>query len=170
METKKRGYGQFRKEIPEEKGQVLPLVVLFLPLTVLLLGLVVDLGLLFSTRLTMLAAADLGALAGVQEVNLERLAKGQLWLEEETASAEATKVTLDNLNQNPVLGPVGEIKVKTINADTKNPLPHPVTGRLLTDPTVTVQVKVFFRPPFLSQVFPEIPIQVHADASLLERK
>jgi len=60
METKKRGYGQVRKEIPEEKGQVLPLVVLFLPLTVLLLGLVVDLGLLFSTRLTMLAAADLG--------------------------------------------------------------------------------------------------------------
>lgn len=151
-------------------GQILPLVALFLPVAILLFGLVVDIGLLFATRQVMIAAADLGALGGVQDVDLDRLSRGEIWLDGERARRDAYGLTEVNLTQNQVLGQIKEIRVEVLNASLEHPLSHPFTGRTVTDPTVAVRITAVVRLPFLNPFLGETPLVVHADASVLEKR
>lgn len=58
--------------LKDEKGAVLPLVALFIFLVALgVTALVIDVGMMYSERRSMVAAADAGALAGAQELNKE---------------------------------------------------------------------------------------------------
>lgn len=63
---------KIRRLIKDEKGAVLPLVALFIFLVALgVTALVIDVGMLYSERRTMVAAADAGALAGAQDLSSE---------------------------------------------------------------------------------------------------
>jgi len=57
-----------RELIEQTRGGVLALVALFLPIAVLCVGLVMDLGTVFFVRKAVQPACDLGVLAGVQEL------------------------------------------------------------------------------------------------------
>lgn len=61
-----------KRIIKDEKGAVLPLVALFIFLVALgVTALVIDVGMIYSERRTMVAAADAGALAGAQDLSSE---------------------------------------------------------------------------------------------------
>ena len=61
----------------DSRGGVAVLVALFLPVAVLCVGTVVDLGAVFFARKAVEASCDLGALPGVQELDWDRLAAGR---------------------------------------------------------------------------------------------
>lgn len=157
----------------EEQGAVLVLVVLLLPLLVLAAGLVADLGMLFYARHLAYAAADLGALAGVQDVDLDRLAGGERWIKEGPARRDAEEWTRKNLEANfPGKGAGRRAMVKV---EVYNPAPgrhsrDGFTGRMIGDPTVCVVVHLPLRLQFLSVLVPEVELTVHADASVVEKR
>lgn len=68
----------FPGEQSSEKGGVLALVALFLPVAVIVVGMVIDLGLIYTARKAVQAACDLGALAGAQVLDLDELALGNV--------------------------------------------------------------------------------------------
>ncbi len=155
-----------------QSGAVLVLVLLALPAFVLLLGLVVDVGLLYLARVQLRAALDMGALAGAQELDLDALARGELRLVEEAARREATALTRRNL-----VAAFGAevldravIRVVVYQAGPTAPLVHQVTGRSLVDPTVGVVAEVPVRLAVLGRLLPEVTLRAHADASVVGRE
>jgi len=157
----------------KEEGAILILVVLLLPLLVVVAGLVADMGILLYVRHLAYAAADLGALAGAQNVDLERLAGGERWIEEGPARRDAEAWARNNLEVNfPGRGVESRAEVRV---EVYNPIPahYPgdrYTGRVLRDPTVCVLINLPVRLRFLSMLVPEVNLTVHADASVVERK
>lgn len=151
-----------------QSGAVLVLVVAVLPVLVAAMALVVETGRLFVLARWVQAAADLGALAGAQEVDLERLAVGERCLDEERARKEAERVTEDNLRD--LGGVVGSsrVRVYVINV-ADGPSPHPLTGRLIRDPTVSVWVEVTV-PVRLAWWTRDVCLGAHADASVVEKR
>ena len=69
-----------------ESGSILVMFTLFLPVLILCVGLVTDLGLIFLARNIAYHAADLGALAGAQDLDLTRLSRGEVHLDEMRAA------------------------------------------------------------------------------------
>ena len=143
------------------------LVVAFLPVLVAALALVVETGRLFVLARWVQAAADLGALAGGQEVDLERLAEGERYLDEERAKKEAERVTGDNLRDLGGVVRSSHVQVYVINV-VDGPTTHPRTGRLIRDPTVSVWVEVSV-PVRLAWWTHEVRLTAHADASVVEK-
>ncbi len=80
-----------------EKGGVLALVALFLPIAVVCMGMVVDLGIMFCARKAVQSACDLGALAGVQNLDWDSLAEGVVLLDIARGEATAVQIALENL-------------------------------------------------------------------------
>jgi uncharacterized membrane protein len=123
--------------IREARGGVLALVALFLPIAVLCVGMVVDLGTVFVVRKAVQAACDLGALAGVQELDWDLLAAGTVSLREEEAEAFAKEVTADNLEPIKTLVLDAHVSASVLNPPTK------------AEPTVAVSVTYSVRMLFL---------------------
>ncbi len=126
-----------------QAGSVLVVTVMVLPVMLLMLTLVVASGSLFSSRGSLQGAVDMAALAGVQELDWDALAGGEIQLVEDQALYHAHA----NLMQNLALVPRGvvcqaEITIMVLNARPGEPLQHPGSGRSLTYPTVWVRVRV----------------------------
>ncbi len=85
------------KAAGNQKGSVVALVVLFMPVALACAGIAVDLGLLFTARKCVQAACDLGALAGVQELDWEALAEGRVVIREEDARNKALEIAWLNM-------------------------------------------------------------------------
>jgi len=161
----RRGYGRRTCE----SGAVLVLVVAFLPVLVATMALVVETGRLFVAARRVQAACDLGALAGAQEVDLDRLAQGERYLDEERARIEAERITRENLRElGGVAAETGRVHVYVINV-AGGPTAHPRTGRLIRDPTVSVWVEVVV-PVYLVWWTSEVHLSAHADASVVEKR
>lgn len=162
-----RPRGRWATSAAHQSGAVLVLVVAMIPVLVAVMALVVETGRLFVIARWAQAAADLGALAGAQEVDLERLADGERYVDEERARVAAERITRDNLRD--LGGVVGSshVQVYVINV-TGGPTTHPRTGRLIHDPTVSVWVEVSV-PVHLVWWTQEARLAAHADASVVEK-
>lgn len=159
-----------RRLARDERGGVLPLFALFLPLAVLLLTLAADGAGLLAARGTAYAVADLAALAGAQELDLDRLARGERYILPSPAVLQARAVALRNLAENGL--PTGNARVEAvvINASARSPRPHPWTGRLLTDPTVAVGILLDLPLHFPAVAGRQARVAARADASVLPRR
>lgn len=168
-----RGAGAARR-LRGERGAALALVALWLPAVALLVAAVVDVGYLFSLRAAVQAAADLGALAGAQEVDLSALAsRGELRLLEPDAGEAAARWTRQNLEAHPAtagLAAAAWVEVRVLQPKARLPLRHPWSGRPVPHPTVAVRVTVPVRTPWLAAVAGPVLIQARADASVQFRR
>ncbi|MCL4368043.1 MAG: pilus assembly protein TadG-related protein [Actinobacteria bacterium] len=155
-----------------ERGAVAALVAIFLPVLVLAAGLVMDLGAVFVTRHVAYAAADLAALAAVQDVDLDRLAEGELCIVEGEARRDATRYALENLRaslRRVDIDGRARIEVEVYNPEPGHPLRHRETGRLLRTPTVSVRISVPMRTYFVTFLVREVRVAVRADASVVRK-
>ncbi|HEY8449696.1 MAG TPA: pilus assembly protein TadG-related protein [Bacillota bacterium] len=149
------------------------LVALAMPVLLLAAGLVVDIAYLFWMQAQLQAAADMGALAGAQNVDLEALARGERRLIPSSAAEDARRWALDNLAANLPTALAGakpvEVAVEVYNAAPEAPRRQRWSGRVLTEPTVSVRVSLTVPTLLLGWLVPEVPLAAMADASLLEK-
>jgi len=113
-------------------------------------------------------AADLGALAGVQALDLDQLAQGRLHLLAGEASAKALEYARENILLN--LGSLSQgldVQVHVINPEGAA-ASDPITGRVINHPTVCVVLRL---PVTLRAgvVYWTQEINAHADASVVPR-
>ena len=121
------------------EGGVVVLVALFLPIAVLCVGMVVDLGAVFFARKAVQAASDLGALAGVQELDWDRLAAGQVMIREEDGEDIADGITRDMRDV------TGLVEVLSVSCSVRNP-PQ------VSEASLSVEVRFKVKTPFLGSV------------------
>ncbi|MCL6449676.1 MAG: hypothetical protein K6T75_00050 [Acetobacteraceae bacterium] len=157
-----------------QAGAAALLLVVALPVLAAALGLVADGGVMLLCRLRAQGAADLAALAAAQDVDLERLARGERFIVEEQARRDARDWALGNLEPLAELmgGPpqqLAEIEVEVINPPPGGSVRHPRTGRLVSDPTVWVAVSFPVRLP-LGLAALQGRAWAQADASVVEKK
>lgn len=164
-----RGTRRSAERLLDERGAALPLLVLFLPLSFLLLALAADAGSLLFARGLVRAAADLAALGGVQEIDLERLAAAGERVLRPEAAARAREVAAAVLEANR-LGAGGRVTVAVLDAAPSRPRRHPWTGRLLRDPTLAVRVGVPVPLAFSGPAHRSARVEAAADASVLPRR
>lgn len=86
-----------RRSVRDQRGSVVALFVLFMPVVLAVCGLALDLGILFTARKCVQGACDLGALAGVQELDWDALARGHILIREEDAVRRALEVAYSNM-------------------------------------------------------------------------
>lgn len=146
---------------------------LMLPVLVLCAGLAIDAGWLFVARQRLMAAADLAALAACQELDIDKLAAGQAFLDSARAGSVARQFVRANLAA--AFGEIAdlnkaEIEVEVYNTVGGRPVRHRRTGRLLNDPTVAVRIGFPLRPPILSAALGEVRISGRADASVVKKR
>ena len=168
----RRPSSRLPRELRGERGASLVLVVLFLPALLLVAGAVTDLGILFVSKHLAYHAAELGALAGAQDVDLEALAQGRLQLAERRAMTAAGDYARRNLTRSfPYLDldRWAEVQVRVYNASAATPLRHRETGRVLVDPTVAVSIRLSVPLYFLRPLRPRADLHVRADASVRTR-
>ncbi len=153
------------------RGSVVVLVLMLMPVLLLLSGLVLDMGTLFMARRSVYAAADMGALAGAEDLDLEQLAAGVRYLQPGPARRDAALWVRQNLEA--AFGDrasLAVVKVRVYNASSDHPLYDAVSGRRLTDPTVCVVVEMPVEFRFLAPVIDRTTVRVHSDASVLRKK
>lgn len=121
-------------------GGVLALVALFLPIAVLCVGMVADLGTVFVVRKAVQAACDLGALSGVQELDWDLLAEGHVAVLADDAERIALEITRQNLKSVELLVPELQITAKAENPPARE------------EPAVSVEAVYTVRTPFLRSV------------------
>ncbi|MDP2857596.1 MAG: pilus assembly protein [Bacillota bacterium] len=148
-----------------ERGAVIAWFALAVPLVMMIIAFVCDVAWLSYARGTIQTAADLGALAGLQEIDFDRLAAGEVWIDEKRAAGEALSYLAANLGRG--LTP-GQTMSSTKSVDVYN------TGNLarhgrsrLSHPTVCVTAQVGVRLPVTGVSY---VIRVHADASIMPRR
>lgn len=155
----------------DEKGGVLPLFLLSLSCMILLLALVINAGNLFRFRTLTHAVADMAALAGAQELDLELLARGERALIPEAASRQARQVAWAAMAANLPPGITSfRVDVTVINASSTEPGIHPWTYRRLFDPTVSVRVNVSVPLYLAGPTHRSVWTGARADASVLPRR
>lgn len=167
-ETRSRGH--FRRH--DQRGAVAALTVLALPVVLIAIALVIDMAYFFLLRTSLQAAADMAALAAAQNVDLDALADGERRLLVERARLDAYQWVHDNLRANKLTAGLRDqvgVHVEVYNADPNNRVRHRVTGRILADPTVSVQLSLDAPTYFAAMIMKNVPIRVMADASLLEK-
>lgn len=146
--------------LASEKGSVTALVALFLPIAILCVGIVVDLGLIYVVQKSVRSACDLGALAGLQELDWEALARGEVLLKEDESKAVAREIIDRNLES--VRHLIGNLSVDVEVVNTED-----------AEPGLSVTADFSARCYFL-RWFPGyyygVPIRVHSEASIVERK
>jgi uncharacterized membrane protein len=137
--AKRSGYLRpgLQSVLKAEDGAVLALVALFLPAAVLTVGMVLDLGMLYFARRAVQGACDLGALAGVIELDWEALAAGDVLINPQMGEAKALEVTSENIG---ALGNV--IREVSISAQVQN-MPD------REEPTVRVECRFKVKAHFL---------------------
>ncbi len=151
---------KFKRVIKCEKGGVIALVILFLPMAVLSIGIVADLGLVFTARRLVQGACDLGALAGCQELDWDLLAKGLVYIKQNEGQATAIAITEANLrNMEGILQQV-ELKAKVYNAPNEEP-------RITVEANCRPQTHFLKWLPGLKQ---GIHFRVVSESSVVERK
>jgi len=149
------------------QGGITLLVALYLPICVIAMGMVFDLGFAFTVRQTAQAACDLGALAGVQELDWDRLAEGAVALNVAAARRQAADITFVNLMSLVRKGLITEPEVTVIVGDR-------LVGEGLggNEPFVKVEasltVKTFFLR-WLPGLASGIPLTVQAEARCVQR-
>lgn len=161
-----RGSGSF---VADESGAAMALVVLFLPCLLAAAALVLDVGALLLARAEMRAAADMGALAGVQDLDFDRLARGEIVIREAEAAADAESWVRANLAGKSFVEPGTVVTAVAVrNTWLRGGVACPVTGRALADPTVCVRIRARVKLPFLASLG-TVTVSVHADASVVGR-
>jgi len=151
-----------------ERGAAGLLTVLFLPALVGSLLAVVALGQTILARHLVTHAADLGALAGVQALDLDTLAQGRMVLIPEEARARSREYVMYNLSLTfPEAGPEATIETEVIDPE-GSVRRDPVTGRVHEWPTVCVLVSMRI-PIGVGPFRGYADIQAHADASVVPR-
>lgn len=142
-----------------QKGSVIALVILFMPVALACAGIAVDLGILFTARKCVQAACDLGALAGVQELDWEALAEGRVVIRKEDARNKALEIAWLNMANAQELAEDVILSASVHNSASRN------------EPCVVVEASFGVRVHFI-RIF--IPGQgrrfsVSAEASVVER-
>ena len=153
-----------------ERGAAAALVVLFLPCLLASVGLAVDVGVLLVARAQLQASVDMGALAGVQELDYDLLAQGRIVIRENEAGDCARRWVLANTEGRAFIEP-GTVRAVVTVLNTGGPEGEaacPVTGRRVPWPTVCVRAEALVRLPFLPLLGP-VRVSVHADASIVGR-
>ena len=146
------------------------MTVLLLPVILLSLALVVDVGLVFLARQRAQAAADMAALAACQEVQLPLLTQGELALDEASARTKAMEYAGKNLAAafpGMDLAGVAIVHVQIHNPTPQAPDRDRITGRELVHPTVCVVIELRVPLRILRVSRDGILIRVHADASVV---
>jgi len=145
---------------------------LALPAMILAAGLVTDAGMVIWVKACAQSAADLAALAAVQEIDLDKLALGERWLVEPIALERAVSVARDNLARGgeALDADNAVVRVLVFNMKEGETVFHPGDRRPLRDPTVCVTIEVKARLPFLSPIKVLGAVFAHADASVVERR
>jgi len=152
-----------------ESGAAAVLVALFLPCLLACVALAVDVGALLLVRAEAQAAADMGALAGVQDLDYDLLGEGVVFIRPGEARSDAEAWVRANLAESPFVVPGSvTVTVTVVNTSGQPDGTCPVTGRTLSRPTVCVLVRAAVRLPFLPGLQPVI-IRVHADAAVVGR-
>lgn len=144
------------------------MVALYLPICVLAMGMVLDLGIVFTVKQTAQAACDLGALAGVQELDWDELAGGSVVINAVAARQQAAGIALANLMPMVRKGLVTE---PDISVAVSNPVGG-TDGGGTGEPAVTVEASLTVRTFFLHWLpglGGGIPITVRAEARCVER-
>lgn len=152
-----------------EKGAVVAWVALSLPLLIICLSLVVDVGRWFVRKSAAVAIADMAALAGVQELDLERLAGGERYLLVDQARSRAIETAVVNLERNSLAGSIKGLRAEVLNASENRPLRHPVSGRVVVDPTVFVEIRLGGPRTMVPLIGAAAEVSGRADASVLPR-
>ncbi len=159
--------------IMKRRGSVSALLALTLPVLLSCASLTIDAGWLFVARQRLVTAADLAALAACQELDLDLLARGRVYLDPGRARSVARQYARDNLAAG-FAGRVdpeqAQIEVEVYNIDPGSSVRHRTTGRMLSAPTVAVRVILPVRPPLLSAALGEVRISGRADASVVRKK
>lgn len=132
----RKEYGWFERQ----GGAAALIVVLFLPVFVLLLALVANAGYLFLARYRMMVAADMGALAGLHALDLDRLSLGDRFIDPYEGSKAAREWTLGNLELAfPDMRPEDvQVSVKVCNPGEEG----------TEDPSITVDIRLRLRLPW----------------------
>lgn len=139
-----------------------------LPLALVLLGSVTDVGFALWAQLQLRQACDLAALAAAQDLDLERLARGERWLLTAQAERDARAYVAANLaGRGPWAGGGYWVEVQVLNASPRASLRHPWSGRELVDPTVAVRARGRVPTLFLRLLWPAMTVSAAADASVL---
>ncbi len=153
-----------------EEGAVLVTAVLMLPVMLLALALVADAGWLLLARQLASNAADMAALAAVQELDEELLRQGQLALDGSRARAMAIEYARHNLQAAlPGLDLQSEVAV-SVEVHQPSPSVSPrcrVTGRELEHPTVCVSLELTLPLRLLPVPGGRVRVKAHADASVV---
>lgn len=150
------------------KGGVSLLVALYLPICILAVGMVFDLGLAFVVRQTAQTACDMGALAAVQELDWDQLAEGIVVINTVAARQQAADVTFANLA--PVVRK-GLITEPVISIAVSNPAGgagDTGTGEPAVMVEASMTVRTFFLR-WLPGLTGGIPMTVRAEARCVER-
>ena len=167
-----RGVDQVKGGLSNDKGSISTLLVIFLPVLLLIMALVIDVGLLATARNNLQAAADMGALAAAQNLDLKELQVGEIVILEKEAIKDGKLWTEENLFRNlPNLIECDEtiVKVKVYNGSADRFMYDQYSGRRLEDPTVCIVIEASHKFYFIHGVFGKQKIIVHADASVLKR-
>lgn len=154
-----------------ECGSIAVFLVLSLPLLIILAGLVIDIGTLFCANSLAYAAADMAALAAVQDLDLQLLAEGKRQIMPDAATRDAQAFLATNILKNwPGLAPEDiEAAVAVYNVEGGGEERHAINGRHLNDPTVCVRVAFPVKLRFISSLTGNVVARAHADASVVRK-
>lgn len=147
------------------------LTLLILPLLLAAVLATMDLALYYQKAGHHHAIADLAALSGVQELDLDELGEGRR-IFKPSAQSEARKMAQQNLHE--MKERLGQERVDVYVLQTEGrsgTVRHPATGRRVQDPTVSVRIQARYQPKWLLRVIVRsLPIDVVADASVFPRR
>ncbi len=142
-----------------QRGGVIAMTVLFLPVAVLSIGMVADLGLVFVSRKLVQTACDFGALAGCQELDWDLLAQGLIVISEKRGKTAAVEIAWNNLrDMNNVVRDI------CLNATVTNDVEEP---RVLVE--ASFRVRTFFIR-YLPGFRNGIPCFISSESAVVERK
>ena len=157
----------------DERGAAAALVICMLPLLIVVMALVIDVGVLVWYRFALINTADLAALAGVQELDLNALAQGEPRLIPE--AARATVIDYARCNLQAKLGNQAlqelEIQVDIYNGSPTDPVIHAGCGRQLIHPTICLRISMPVKLVFISKVLgqEQFVVRTHTDAAAVWR-
>lgn len=155
----------------DERGSIASLLLLMLPALLLITALVIDIGTLFCAKAVAYNAADMAALAAVQNLDLTKLAEGTRYVLPEAADVDVRAWLATNTVANwaGVRPEDVAAAVAVYNPDGNQHLSHAGNGRSLGDPTVCVTVSFPVKLRFISFLVPQTRASAHADASVVRK-
>jgi len=140
-------------------GTIVLMVALFMPIAMLSVGMVSDIGLVFIARKAVQDACDLGTLAGCQELDWDLLAEGIVAIKRQAGSATAIDIAKANLENS--MGFLKDLRLKA-----------QVTNEVGGEPKIALEANftvdtIFLR--WLPRYRNGISIRVYSESSVVER-